>query len=785
MRVFSFLIFVCITSFCFSQKLPIKKYDQFFKEPRTSTFVHIDKTGYLEKEKLYYQAYLINNQTHFLNTQVKNVVVEVYNATGDRILKQLKLARSGIIHGDFKIDSTFESKHYFIKLRIKKNEQFPYQQSHIKKFELLNKNKNKKISKNTKGKIKVVPEGGNLIYGIPNNISIRYIKPDKLVKEFEAVLYENNQVIGTIKSNQFGLARYKFTPHQGKEYSLKFKYLTEDIPDKKLNISDSGAIININKLRNDYVLNITARLKNIPRQDNLKLMIHQEGKRFFVPLNISSKQFSKKFKLSNDKLFKGINTVSLFNNDELLSERIFMNKPKILNTDDEISIEQAPSTHKDSLNFRLNIPDSEDDFFVSSISVFPKESISHYPNDNLASAVYLSPFLQDPVNHTSFYFDQDSNKTNYFLDMLLINQDGSPYNYQEIFNENYNFTRSYDDGMKFKFRLQSRIRNKDEYLLFYPGQYQDEVLLEIQDQFVLKKQYRMKNEMMRFSIVNNKQNFRAPQFNMSNLYEYPKPNVPEYENLSPLNKKNYKLKEQQNNFINSFQGAEQLEEVVVFSEKEKEGETEEFKNTFGTTYKITKDKAERYMYLSDYLISKGLQVRENVGTGQSITISFPRNRNTGEVTIFLNDVPISDPAIIYKTFLSDYRAVILNKTGFGLGMRGQGGAIKLYTRKEAFDYPTNNSKWSKRRHTDTSVYQVKKGYSYPNPFEVSEYLIFNKTAFEKTGTLAWIPLYNSEDNKEYFQVYKAGFDQLCFYIQGITSDGAIINRKVVKEITTD
>ena len=784
MRVFSLLILICTANICFSQKLPIKKYDQFFKEPRTSTFVHIDKTGYLEKEKLYYQAYLINNQTHFLNTKVKNVVVEVYNATGERILKQLKLARSGIIHGDFKIDSTFESKHYFMKLRIKKDEQFPYQQSHISKFEMLNENE-KATNKNTKGKIKVVAEGGRFIYGVPNNISIRYIKPDKLIKEFEAVLYENNQAIGTIKSNQFGLARYKFTPNQGKEYKLKFKYLTEDIPDKKLNISNNGAIININKLGDDYVLNISGRLKKIPIQDDIKLMIHQAGKRFFVPLNINSKQFSKKFKLLNGKLFKGINTVSLFNNEKLLSERIFMNKPKILNTDDEISIEQAPSTHKDSLNFRLNIPDAEEDFFVSSISVYPKESISHYPNDNLASAVYLHPYLQDPVNHKGFYFDQDNNKTSYFLDMLLINQDGSPYNYQEIFNENHNFTSLYENGMKFKFRLQSRIRNKDKYLLFYPGPYQDDKLLKIKDQFIIKKQYRVKNEMMRFSIVNKKQKFRAPKFNMSNLYEFPETDAPDYHEISPLNKKNYELKARQSKFITSFQDAEQLEEVVVFGEKEKEDETEEFNDEFGRVYEITKDKAERYMYLSDYLISKGLQVRENVGTDQSISITFPRNRNIGEVTIFLNDVPIGDNAVIYKTFLSDYRAVILNKTGFGLGMRGQGGAIKLYTRKEALDYATDNSKWSKRRHTNTSVYQVKKGYSYPDPFNISEYLLFNKTAFEKTGTLAWIPIYNSKDNEKYFQVYKAGFDQLCFYLQGITANGAIINRKVVKDITTD
>lgn len=756
-----------------------KKYDSFFKEPRTRPFVHIDKTAYLQKENLYYQAYLINNQTQFLNTKVKNVVVEVYNASGEMLLQQLKLARSGIVQGDFKIDSTYKSKNYFLKIRIKKDEAFPYEQNYLTKFELINKRDKK--SKIKKGYIKVVPESGNLIYGLPNTLSIRYVKPDKVNKEYEATLLKNGKSIAEIKSNKYGLARYRFTPLKDNDYTLKFKYITEDIPDHELAVSDHGAVFNINQLNNSYILNLVAKLKNIPAKDELKLMIHQEGKRFFVPLDVSTKSFKRQLKISKDKLFRGVNTISLFRKNKLLAERIFMNKPEILDQDDEITIQQVPTTHKDSLNFKLQFPKGQSKFFVSSISVFPQQSLSHYPNDNLASTVYLSPYLKEPVNHAAYYFNQDDKRTDYFLDLLMINQNGSRYNWDDIFNQDYNFKTEYEDGMPFKFNLQSRIRRNDEYLLFYPGLYQDESLLEIDETLTLNNQHRLEDGMMRFSIINKRKKFRAPQYSMSNLYEFPQPESPDYDVIAPLTKISDQIENNQKKFVNSFKEAEELDEVLIVSEKEEE-ESLDFDNSFGTKYDITRDIAESYMFLSDYLASKGLQVREENG---NLSIIIPRKRNVGSVLIFLDDVPLSDPSIIYRTFLSEYRAISINKTGFGLGMRGQGGAIRLYTRNEPFKNFSNNNKWSKRRHTNSSVYKVDKGFTAPHPFQVGEYLLFNRSVFEKVGTLAWIPAYDSEDNKKYFRVYNANFKKIYFYIQGITADGKIINKKVLKEITTD
>ena len=774
------LIIILVHSFCKAQDVPVEKYDSFFKEPRTRVFVHLDKTAYLQREMLYYQAYLIDHHRNFLNTKVRNTVVEVYDQNGNRLVKQLKLANSGIVQGNFKIDSTFKSKQYFIKLRIKNDEQFPYERAHLSKFELLDRSVKKKNSQ--KGAMKVVPEGGKLIYGLENNISIRYLKPNQINKKFEAELYKNDQRIARIRSNRFGLARYKFKPEQGNDYQLKFKYLAEDIPEHSLNISDHGVIINANQLKDSYIFKISGKLKEISAESRLELMVHQEGKRFFISFNLQKKEFLRQVQVPKDKLFKGVNTVSVFKDGQLLSERLIMNKPDIYNKKDEIRVEQLPSNNEDSLHFKLNMPGIKDQFFVSSISVYPEKSISHYANANLASAIHLSPHLKDPVDHATYYFQEESNKIAYQLDMLLMNQNGSKYDWNDIFTGQHQFETDYEKGLKMKFKLKSRIRNKDQYLLVYPGPYQDDQLLNIKEDIFLDQQLRINNEVMRFSIVNERDKFRAPKFSLNNLYEFPEPSAPELSGIPPLNKNDFQLKDDQRKFVNSFKDAEQLEEVLIVEEKEEE-EKGEFGNPFNQNFtKITRDVARSYMFVSDFLISRGLNVRENNG---QISITIPRKRGNGEVLVLVDDTPISDPNLLYRTFLSEFKAISINKSGYGLGMRGQTGAIRLYTRNEPMEGFGGNSKWSKRRHTNSSTYIVEKGFAAPDAFKLSEYLSFDRASFEKVGTLGWIPAYDSRDNEKHFNIFDAGFKRIYISIQGITADGSIINRKVLKKITTD
>ena len=49
-----------------------------------------------------------------------------------------------------------------------------------------------------------------------------------------------------------------------------------------------------------------------------------------------------------------------------------------------------------------------------------------------------------------------------------------------------------------------------------------------------------------------------------------------------------------------------------------------------------------------------------------------------------------------------------------------------------------------------------------NKFNVAEYLLYNRSAFKKVVNLSWIRIYSFRINKKYFQVFKAGFNELCF-----------------------
>ncbi|MEJ6793202.1 MAG: hypothetical protein QNK89_10850 [Lacinutrix sp.] len=128
--------------------------------------------------------------------------------------------------------------------------------------------------------------------------------------------------------------------------------------------------------------------------------------------------------------------LSIKNNQPILERKFFV-KGKINN---EFSIKTLNKI-EDSIIYKLNVKDVTS---KSNLSVSILYSNSSYNNNtDIASAMYLTPYVKGYIESPSFYFDSKIVNREAYLDLLLLTQGWTKYS-QKNFIEKLNPKPIYD-----------------------------------------------------------------------------------------------------------------------------------------------------------------------------------------------------------------------------------------------------------------------------------------------------------------------------------------------------
>jgi ACT domain-containing protein len=135
--------------------------------------------------------------------------------------------------------------------------------------------------------------------------------------------------------------------------------------------------------------------------NEVRLLIHQEGKRFEIPLELNAQNTTVAKSIKKDQLFYGVNTITLMVNGQPVAERLIFNRSKGLDSEEDISVTSSVKTG-DSISLNLSMPEFDQKSTLS-ISVLPEQTISYVKNQNISSAFLLNPFyliqVQQELHH--------------------------------------------------------------------------------------------------------------------------------------------------------------------------------------------------------------------------------------------------------------------------------------------------------------------------------------------------------------------------------------------------
>ena len=746
----------------------IKKYDEYFELERETIFTHFNKSRFFEGEEIWFKTYIYNNNYQIPFESTTNIYVSIFNESGNIITSKLLYASKGYANGNFLIEEKFTPGIYFVKTSTNWMKNFKEDLSHVQMIEIIGDRQedNVNLVSESKYDLQFLPEGGHIVEDVNNTIGFKLLnnKGNGVAIKEGTVFDENKNIITTFKSNQFGLGKFSLNAKASTNYSVSISLATSEIITRPIGIIEKkGVSFKAAVTNNDNVI-IALETNNFTIRDligkSYYLLVHRGGQIIKLKIDFVENQLKYFLRLKKPELLPGINILTLVNeNYKPVAERLVFNNLKT--PIKEIMVEGI-ETQKDSstVKLRTNINTEINPSF--SVSVLPASNESYNSQSTIMTSFLLTPYINGNIENPYYYFSNNDHKTLYDLDLLLLNQGWSRYNWDDIFKAPLSVNYVFETGFVIKGSLNSYKQKAGDLIVLSSSENQihESGIIE-NSTFTFENLFFADDTSINFSLKNKNGKLTKP-FVYANIF--PKSINDNLQNLSAYKKSILEIQqidETGNNLNLNFKLTELLD-TIVFKVRPKD--------------EIPKNKPLISMHGAKYinLVEFDFQnepivsiIRKNgfdvVTTFDNVFIKTRRIVPGNSVpSVYIDNMPLFDD---FKTLLN-LRVLDLEDMNISR-MPNPGdspaGTIKIFTR---------NGQGLSTPGDDYQTIDNLFGFSIPKEYYQPNYINTTSNTFLKFGTIHWIPNLTPNDEGEItFKVPNYGSDNVKIYIEGMSAEG--------------
>ena len=772
-----FLLSSFFGSFAQEQNKVLDAYNNYTETAREVAYLHLNKSNYITGETIGFSAYVIDKASKKPSSITTNLYCIITNKNSKVIKEQLVKINNGVGSGTFDIDSTFTSGTYGIKAYTQWMKNFDENNHFAQKFSVIDVNNEDRIKPKSIGRkvdAQFLPEGGHLLANTNNvlGVTVKDTLGFGVPNVTGEILDSDNNPVGNFKTNQFGIGKFLLLPKGNSKYKarLKVNNLEQEFQIEQAEIK--GVCMSLSSFADKIALSINTNEGTLPviTGKQYKLGIHNGKSIKMINVAFADKLTIKKVIASKD-LFSGINVITLFDQDmNPLLERLYFNHSGV----DIISSSENYEFNTDLDSINITIPinlksDSKSGNF--SISVLPEDTKSYKHHHNIISYSFLKPFVNGIIENAQYYFKAIDRKKKYELDNLLITQGWSSYDWNTIFKGAPKIHHNFENGISLLANINQS--QSGQYVIF-PTKLNTTDLVTLKEdekQFALTGFYPLEGETIKIGAVGNKDKVDKPS-----LYvQFGPSKIPYYSVLKyglPIKQKAFiDYSDTETEFKNSWEKVEELNQVIVTTNK-KEDRLERLKKSSYDQVDIFDDEKRRaFNNFASYIITKGFNVRQNFG---SLVITNPRATGSARTDplVFLDGVLLSDLTVLYNFDMSIVDYIQVNRLGFGEGIRGNAGSIKIFTD------PSLNA--AKIYGTTYEEYEPPLTFSSKKRFYTPVYSSYTSDFYKAFGVIGWIANATLNDNQTIdFTIFDTKKKRIKVFIEGMTSDGSYLSEEKI------
>ena len=773
-------IVINLTNFCAAQKSSSEKidlkYKEHFQNVRESVHLHLNKNTFFIGEEIWWTAYIYNKKLGKPSSETMNLYVGVYNSDGKQINRELFLAENGMSNGSFSLDESLESGTYFVKAGTKWMKNFNEDVGFLQEITVVNRPTDTNSNITAKHDFQVFPEGGHLLANVNNTVgfyaSDEYGKGLKITKGF---LYKNDEEqISTLYTNDYGMGKVSFLYNRDDTYTIKAFLENGEVLEKEIpRPEDNGIAININNIIEDKLLIVLKTNEGtLPyiKGKEFHLAVHRDG--LMTLKSFSLNETKRTITIAKDKLLTGTNIVTLFDQDlNPIAERLVFNYNN-LNLG-RLFLDKPLSRKKDSLSIKINTFSKDNTPFSLSVSALPTETLAGTFNNNIISNFLLKPYLKSSIENPSRYFTEIDRIKEYELDLVLLNQGWSRYEWNGIFDGAPEIKYPFESGISVSGSITSRIK-KGEELAINQGDLFKMLFLDVQDStnFRITDFQRPNGDTLRFTMKGKNKKLRKPDIEadfLSDLLFTDSISRKEIKNIGfDFTARESKTGTQENNetlFKNDRTIV--LDEAIVTEDKIDKKLTRKsplIDSTF-KGFKITEKEIRRNIFLTDFIAKNGFRVFINPATGAVFIVN--NIASSGPVKIYENDIEVVDRTQLLNVPLEQIDEIYMERYGLAGDFDASGGVIRIY-RKEDTRFRPSSSSFAEKL--------VENSFTRPKEFYRPKYLSFENENFLNYGVIHWEPkLKTNEMGEAIITIPNNGLKSFRIHIEGMGEDGALLH----------
>lgn len=660
--------------------------------------MHLNKSEYNKGEEVWFKGYLYDANKNKLSIGMDNLYCGIYDSIGNLKSKKMFLVKDGETKGSFAIDESFFKGEYYIKAYTNRILSINDNKTYIQKIRITDSSlkKNKEKDKKERYDFQVLPEGGHMISGVKNSIGFIVVnnKGQGVKIDKGRILDNNDNEVLTFKGNGKGLGKFEFTPLINMNYKINaivnnFRDTISVFP----KIDNKGIALSVNNTNSsDLIVFLRKNSDNYNSNKKIKILVHRDGLIAYENVfYFNGENNIKTIKINRDKLLRGVNILTFFYDGKPILERLFFNKE--INYGGKINVKEFVKNN-DSTSVKIGISNNSNNVSLS-VSVLPLKELETYDrNNNIVSEFYLKPYIRGSVVDSYSYFDNNNKDRFKELDLLLLTQGWSSYNWEDIFNrkgENKSLPKE-EKGITILGRVAKVDKNK--ILLYGIGHTLDKrVNFKSGNGFIMSNLNLFEGDNLRFSYFDKKTgSYSAPivYLKYSTQIIEDKINTSRYEKLF-FEKSDSFIYEKVLGENEKYQLGTVLEEVEVKTKKERVNNIDKTKPNYATSstkkHEITEEVKNTFGTIPNFLRSLGFIVNEISMDGSlelkvkvRETLTF-KGKQTPAIWVDGVRMDQNDLSYLYNMSLDEIDEIYYDRHGSGYGVGGTFGVVTINTKK--------------------------------------------------------------------------------------------------------
>lgn len=753
-------------------------------------FIHTNKNTYFNGEKIWFKTYIATENSNLPFNNTTNLYLSLYNNDGELIQSKLYFAENGLAHGEFYISDKIISGDYYLQANTNYNRNF--NKNNYTKVNIVNiSNNTKPIVNKVRARentnisneldLKFYPESNKQIKNTSNKIIFKFNLKKSITGNVIDV--KTNKIVGNIKSDSEGMG-YLFL-YSKSQYQVKVIYNDKEYSFNVPKAKDLGFTIFKNRtLKNntttDFILKTNTETLNNLSSDELFAVLHRNGAlKTIAVINLEKEKKDYILKLDNSILFSGLNTISLFNNEnQIIAERNFYNttpqgKLFFLKNNlelDSLSLSIKPTPEFENANISISVHDIdyENTYKNSIVSQF---NIDHYLDTNFSFSKLID--------------NENERKIDDYLQILSDEQNNFPY--KKMRNDELLYKN--EGGVKISGALNTEIKDINQYKVLLVSKDNDVFLV---TDFIEKKKFIFDNvyikESSSFQIALLDKNGKIKNSNFV-LYKNhslfnPNLNIKSKSDFNDIIELEGNQTENSNFDFIDYKGITELDEVTINAEKIDEElnlkDNLKSKGIMGLAFSdvySTDDPILENATLAEFIEGlPGVSIIYNLDNTTALKNErFPKTISDFSEPIFTiseNGIPIGTDFTIYQyRRLKDFEYVLVNSRSMGFGLQGGKGVITLITKDD-----TSNLRYQNQE--NIKYFEAELGFNISqNRFENNLINYGLESNENKLSCLDWFPSIQFKNQEiQNLKVFTKGKEKIKLIVNGFNDSGQLIHQ---------